>query len=323
MDNQALTDENTLWLSDIEVIVVGYRSRCLIEGMLRRWPPQLSVALIDNSNNEDGTAELATAFTNLRYVVGGGQGYARAANVGAFSSAKRYVLFVNPDSTPTVEDLLSLVRGLAADSSAVSHAPVTTTNNEVELGVGGWEPNVARTVVHALGLHKIWRSAGLYAKPKLGQPLQVDWTTGDCMVVEKGQFEALGGFDETFYLYMEDVSFGRRARLARLRTVLREDVTIAHAASSSGAPMLDMLRLRGAAFSHYVLRYNAPLRAHAMRWILAFGYVLRAVQRAALGHHEESKLFIACVQGIITSRAEVDGVEVAHSRYLEAERAFL
>ena len=52
-----------------------------------------------------------TGVPNVRYLSGGGQGFARAANLGAFTSEKPYVVFVNPDCRPSPEQLLALVRG--------------------------------------------------------------------------------------------------------------------------------------------------------------------------------------------------------------------
>lgn len=75
------------------------------------WPQNLSVVVVDNSANTDGLAELVDRFANLRYLSGGGQGFARAANLGAFSSEKPFVVFVNPDCRPTPDQILALARG--------------------------------------------------------------------------------------------------------------------------------------------------------------------------------------------------------------------
>ncbi|MDN5771489.1 MAG: glycosyltransferase, partial [Microlunatus sp.] len=236
-------------LDDLEVVLVSYRSRHHVETLLGSWPEKLPVVVVDNSANADGIATLAEGLPNLRYVSGGGQGFARAANLGAFSSQKPYVVFVNPDSRPTADHLLSLVRGLDTDRQAVSHAAtVTGADGQVEIGVGGWEPSVPRLAVNAAGLHKILPRAGLFAEPRLGELVELDWTTGACMAVRTEPFRELSGFDESFFVYAEDMAFGRQARSAGWHCRLREDVVVPHGAGSSGAPSAEMLRLRGASF---------------------------------------------------------------------------
>lgn len=304
-----------------EVVLVTYRSRSHVEALLASLPSSLPVVVVDNSHNADAIADLTNAHPNVRYVDGGGQGFARAANLGAFSSGEDYVVFVNPDSRPTVDDLASLVQGLDHDPGAAAHCASTSAGGDViEIGVGGWEPTVVRTAIHAVGLHKLWPRAGLFAKPRLGESQQVDWCSGACMAVRREQFTELGGFDETFYVYAEDISFGRAARRAGLRTVLREDVVIPHVSGSSGAPSLEMLRLRGASFAHYVLRYHSTAAGWAMRLLLAAGSIARAVVRRAKGDTEGARLFRAFASGLLTRTATVNGVEVARARYDEVSR---
>src|SRR5688572_11170648 len=200
-------------INDLEVVVVSYRSRQHVETLLTGWPDNLAVAVVDNSADVDGTAELAARFPNVRYLSGGGQGFARAANLGAFSSGKPYVVFVNPDCRPSPEQLVALVRGVAGDEGAISHAATPITpDGGIEIGVGGWEPSVGRALVHASGLHKFFPQAGLYAHPRVGEHVKVDWVTGTCLAVRRGPFRELGGFDEAFFVYSEDIALGHRAR---------------------------------------------------------------------------------------------------------------
>ena len=310
------TTQDTGSLDDLEVVLVSYRSRHHVEELLDLWGPQVAAVLVDNAHGADGLEELAAQRPNVRYVDGGGQGFARAANRGAMSSAKPYVAFVNPDSRPTLADLLALTAGLAQDPDAVSHAAtVTGHDGDVEIGVGGWEPTIARTAAFAFGLHKRWPQRGVYAKPQVGEALDVEWTTGACMVVRTADFRTLGGFDESFFVYNEDMSFGRRARLAGRRQVLRPDVLVRHGAGGSGAPSQEMLRMRGASFANYVERYHPGLAAKAMRGSMVAGYALRAAQQRAKGDADLSAQYRAVVRGLIGRTAHVAGVEVAKERF--------
>lgn len=306
--------------SQVEVVLVSYRSRAHVEELVQMWGP-LAVVIVDNASGADGLDEYAATQPTARYLDGGGQGFARAANLGAFSSSKRYVVFVNPDSRPSVASLRALVDGLASDPLSASHAAtVTSANDDVEIGVGGWEPDVLRTSAYAIGLHKRWPRIGVYAKPAVGEQLDVDWTTGACMAVRTDQFHRLGGFDESFFVYSEDMSFGRRVREVGLGQRLRPDVIVRHGAGSSGAPSLEMMRMKGASFSNYVKRYHPGPQAVAMQGILAGGYILRAAAEAAKGDRSLAEQYIAQTKGILTGRAMVAGEEVAARRLRETSR---
>ena len=305
-------------LADIEVVLVTYRSAEHVRALLDSWPDELAVTVVDNSGPDPALAELLESREHGRYLEGGGQGFARAANLGARSASRAYVVFVNPDSRPTVQHLLALVTGLAADQGAAAHGgTVVDPSAEVEIGAGGWEPSVRRTAVHAAGLHKWLPTSGLFARPEPGKEVDVDWVCGACLAVRTAQFVELGGFDETFFVYSEDVSFGRRARAAGLESVLRPDILVPHAAGSSGAPSTEMLRMRGASFAGYVRRYHSPARSVIMRVLFAGGLVLRAVRHGLRRNRAEARLQLAMTRGLLTQRAYVSGTEVATSRFRE------
>jgi N-acetylglucosaminyl-diphospho-decaprenol L-rhamnosyltransferase len=190
---------------------------------------------------------------------------------------------------------------------AASAATMAGVDGRVELGVGGWEPNAARALVHAAGLHKLFPRAGLYAKPAPGEPLEVDWTTGACMAVRRSTFLELGCFDEDFYVYNEDMAFGRSARTAGLREKLRTDVIVPHAAGGSGAPSLEMLRLRGAAMRRYLARHHGAVTVNGISSVLALGYAVRTVQCRVLRRDDRADQHWAYVKGVTTGRASVAG----------------
>lgn len=302
---------------DIEVVLVTYRSRDHIAELFAQWPAELSVVIVDNSANQDGVKALAASRPRTRYVDGGGQGFARGANLGAMTSAVPYVIFVNPDCRPTADHLAALVEGLRGDPTALSHAATMTgVNGATEMGVGGWEPTFSRVLVYALALHRLLPRAGLFACPPAGRSVQVDWTTGACMAVDMAKFRSVGGFDEMFYVYAEDMALGRRARLAGWRQVLRADVRVPHGAGKSGAPSQEMLKLRGASFANYMLAYHPPLRAHGVLAMISIGYLARGFV-AARRHPADVRPYAAFAAGAFTRRASVGGVEVADTRLHE------
>jgi len=310
----------SIGMEDVEVVLVSYRSRHHVEELLGGWPTDLAVAIVDNSGNVDGLEEFAGTMPNVRYLTGGGQGFARGANLGAFTSEKRFVVFVNPDCRPTVEQLLTLVQGLADDDNAITHAATPIgLDGLIAFGVGGWEFSVRRAAMHALGLHKVFRTAGLFAHPRPGEHLDVDWVTGTCMAVDRERFHTLHGFDEAFFVYCEDVALGHQARQRGWHSRLREDVTVVHGTGSSGAPSSEMRRLQGASFTTYEKRYDrSRISAAAVRSLYVLGAGWRIVVLAVGGRRERASATLATIRGVITQKAYVAGSEVALARAQEA-----
>lgn len=136
-------------MDGVELILVSYHSADQIAGLLAGLPADLDVAVVDNASNADGAEAVVDARDNSRYVdSGGGKGYAKAANLGAKTSIAEYLVFGNPDSRPTAAVIGALVDNLRLDPTCATVSAVTVDDQgHAELGVGGWEPTLRRTLV--------------------------------------------------------------------------------------------------------------------------------------------------------------------------------
>jgi N-acetylglucosaminyl-diphospho-decaprenol L-rhamnosyltransferase len=297
-----------------ELVVVSYHSRHQIEGLLAALPDDLPVALVDNAKGADRLPELAEQRQNCRYVdSGGGAGYARAANLGVRTSAFEFVVLVNPDCRPTLDALTTLVADVAGDELCASSSALNVgPDGRSEIGAAGWEPSLTRAVVHAVALHKLFPRSGLFARPAKGEQIDVDWVTGACMALRRQTFLDLGGLDERYYVYSEDVAYGRTVRERGLHQILRTDVAIHHDSGGSGAPSLEMMRLRGASLARYLRNTHPPVMARGMAAVVGGGYVVRAGVQKLTGRHQRARENWAYVKGAFTGRAWVGGQEVTN-----------
>lgn len=286
-------------LSDIEVVLVTYHSRSLVEELLRDLPRDLPVVVVDNARGADSMQEVVASRVHARYLDGGNVGFARAANLGARTSTRPYLIFVNPDTSPTIEQLRALVDDLAADDSLAAVAATTVrADGRVEIGVGGWEPTLRRTFVYATALHTRFPDAGVYARPEPGEKIELEWLTGACLAVPRETFLRLGGFDERYFIYNEDMAYGRRLRDAGLRQRLRTDLLVPHAGAGSGGAKATMLQMRGASMFDYLRHHNTASAAQAMRVVLAAGALGRWAVCRAQGRREAAQGFAAYNRGL-------------------------
>lgn len=295
----------------VEVVVVAYRSRAQVEQLIAGLPPGAPLVVVDNADGADGLRELLSSRPGSRYLTGGGVGFARAANLGARSSTADVLVFVNPDTRPTAGDLAALVEDVVVDPTCAASAGTgVDAAGRGRIGGAGWEPTPLRALVHGLGLHKAFPRAGVYATPVVGRALDVDWVSGAVMAVRRQTFLDLGCFDESFYVYCEDIALGRAARQRGLHEKLRTDVPIVGASGGSGAPSSEMMRLRGAALVQYVRGRRSPPSALAVRAAVTVGYALRTVQRLVLRDRALAAQHWAYTLGALTGTASVAGRRV-------------
>lgn len=284
-----------------EVVTVSFHSRGQLEQMIAGLPTDMPVVIVDNAKGADRVWELIADRPNGRYVdSGGGKGFAKAANMGIRSSVYEYVILGNPDSRPDAKIIDSLVDDLRADQELVcSAATMQGHDGRPELGNGGWEPTPRRVLLHVLGAHKLIPTSALFARPTPGREMAPEWLTGACMALRRRTFLDLGAFDETFYVYNEDMAFGRAIREAGLRQKLRTDLLVPHGAGGSGAAKTWMLQMRGASMIRYLRKHNAPLKVNAMRAMLVAGYAGRTVLSRASGKEATAQEHAAYIKGLL------------------------
>ncbi len=284
---------------DVEVVVVAYRSRPLVERLLGRLAPDVPVVVVDNVAGADGLPEVVAARPGARYLPGPGLGFAVAANLGARTSLADHLVFVNPDTDPDAAQLAALVDDLRVDPALAGVAATTVLpDGTVELGVGGWEPTPLRCLVHALGVHRLLPAAGLYARPRPGVPMRPDWLSGACLAVPRATFLSLGGFDERYVVYNEDMAYGRRARETGHRLRLRTDVLVPHAGAGSGEGREVMFRRRGASMAAYLGHHNPARDVAVMRALLTLATLLRAGRALLLGRWGQARAHRAYLAGL-------------------------
>lgn len=292
---------------DFELVLVSYHSRQHLERLLAGLPADLPLVIVDNALGADRVNELMTGHPCWRYLdSGGGKGYAKAANLGVQTSTYEFIIFGNPDSRPTVDVFQALVDQLRNDPQVGScSAAAMDGDGRPELGVGGWEPSVPRVLVHAFGLHKLLPAAGIWGPPPLGEVVERDWLSGTCMAVRRDTFLSLGGWDERYFVYNEDMAFGRKLREAGLRQLIRGDLHVPHSGGGSGAGSVYMSRLRGAAMASYLREYHNAAVAAVMRGLLVVGYLIRVLQRMLIGRRTQAADFLAYVRGLLFGRGHL------------------
>jgi N-acetylglucosaminyl-diphospho-decaprenol L-rhamnosyltransferase len=286
-------------LYDFELVTVSYHSRRHLEELLDSLPGDVPVVIVDNARDADGASELVANRPNRRYQdTGGGKGYAKAGNLGVRTSTYEFIIFVNPDSRPTVEVFRALVATLRDDPTIGVCSAVAIHDGRPELGVGGWEPSLRRVFIHSFGLHKLLPSAGIWAPPRLGEVVERDWLSGTCMAIRRDTFLRFGGWDERYFVYSEDMAFGRKLREAGLRQVIRGDLQVPHLSGGSGAASSTMSRLRGASMVAYLRQYHTAGAVALMRGLLLTGYLLRVLERALTWRWRQAGDFLAYIRGL-------------------------
>lgn len=203
------------------VVVVNYRQPDHVRRLLRQLDRSATmrdgsaeIIVVDNDHDPKQLHDWATRRPGVRWLGAGvNRGFARAVNAGVRKAAGEWLLLLNPDvSVPDdfLDDVLTTAaaRRAADPSVGIIGFGLRHADGSLQSSVGPF-PTLANVL---LGLFRPRSSRR--CRPVMRQPAVVPWVTGCCLLVRRECWDALGGCDEDFFLYYEDVDLCRRARRA-------------------------------------------------------------------------------------------------------------
>jgi GT2 family glycosyltransferase len=139
-------------------------------------------------------------------------GFARAVNEGCRLSRGRWFLLLNPDMTVSdsfLDNVLAVVDRLCADDPKTGIVGFQLRHSDGSRQYSaGPEPTLGGTLA-GLTMPRCRRK---YHRLSMNRRRQVPWVTGCCLLLRRDCLQDLGGLDEDFFLYYEDVDLCRRAR---------------------------------------------------------------------------------------------------------------
>jgi GT2 family glycosyltransferase len=174
-----------------------------------------------------GADDVVVAFNDRN------RGYACAVNQAFELAGGRDLLLINPDIELTDAVIVrELVRVLRSDDDVGIVGPQLITAGGIVQESARRFPSILAMGGHASFLRFLpaaRRASRRYlAIPPGRDPVDVDWTTGAAMLIRHSAYVAAGGFDERFFLYLEDCDFCLRCARAGWRTVYVPSVRLPH-----------------------------------------------------------------------------------------------
>src|SRR5262245_8178473 len=291
----------------LSIVIVTYNSAAVLPGLLDSLPAGLEgvehceTIVVDN-NSDDDSVDVALAHPTRPRVIrmGRNAGYAAGINAGAATvDSETDLLILNPDIR-----LLPGAVGLLLARLRDCSVGVAVPRILAEDGTTRWslrrEPSVSTawtvailggTLAARIGNGEMIGDPAMYDREAL-----VEWATGAILVVAARARAIVGDWDESFFLYMEEVDYLRRVRESGFSVVYVPQAQAVHIEGEySQNPRLSALlaanRIR------YHRRHHGPLSTALYRLSIIVGEGLRAF-RGAPGHR-------AALRAALTSRSAI------------------
>lgn len=227
----------------LSIVIVNFNGRGHLESCLASLaahPPSTSteIVVVDNAST-DGSAAIAAQWPDVRLVqLPENRGFSAGNNAGIRASSGELVLLLNNDTVVPAGALDRLVARLdAAPAAGIAGPRLVDGEGRAELSFGPMISPLGELRQKILtGLHaRDVRPVSWWVERRTRQERYVDWVSGACLLVRRSVAEAVGGLDERFFLYTEDVDFCASARAQGWKVLFTPSAEIVHLRGRSRA----------------------------------------------------------------------------------------
>ena len=268
---------------DLSVVVVNYNAgdylgRCLGSIASSAGDVTLETLVVDNASRDGSADRVAAEHPGVRVIRNDvNRGFAAAANQGIAATDAPFVLLLNPDAEVSAGTLGALVKVARERASAGAIGPLVRNPDGSLQPSARKVPGLGEALGHAfLGPFfpgNRWTRAYTMAGWDRASERDVEWISGSAMLLRREAIERTGGFDEGYFMYVEDVDLCARLRASGWRVLFSPEVEVVH---RIGVSARGQERRMAHEHSRSIYRYFATHRAGGA------GVLLKPFVRAAL-----------------------------------------
>lgn len=267
---------------DISILIVCYRSIDLIGPTLSglfEFTDGCTYEVLLTDCSDDGTeAWVAEHYPQVKILPAGGNlGFAAGNNFLSQHASGEYLLLLNPDVIVDDNAIGSLFQCAKHHSDAGAWGGQTRLpDGTVDPGSQQSTPTLKRLALAAMGQEK--RTVGGLSKDATG-PESVEGLSGAFLMVRRQTWEALGGFDESFFMYAEELDLCYRIRQSGQQLLMTPDSRITHLVGGGSALNPRRATSIAKAKMHFLRKHRGKFYA----MLAAILYWFAAANRVALG----------------------------------------
>lgn len=286
---------------DISINIVSWNVRDLLRNCLRSISLQTTglvqeteIIVVDNASS-DGTAEMLHGeFPDVRVIANSENvGFTRGNNQ-AFAVARgRYFFLLNPDTELRPNALANLIAYTDA------HPRIGILGPQLYYGDGSLQssrrrfPTLATAFLESTKLQQWFPHSSVLTRYYMldtrdDETQEVDWVNGSAMFVRRELYEQIGGFDEGFFMYSEELDWCYRAKQAGWQIVYLPTAQVTHweAKSSDQAAALRDIYFHSSKV-RFFRKYRGAFVAEILRAFLLLTFVYQMIEEGSkwlLGH---------------------------------------
>ncbi|MEO1038417.1 MAG: glycosyltransferase family 2 protein [Pseudomonadota bacterium] len=226
------------------------------------------LVLVNHDNPPETNARLRTlAEQNPKITLvetGANLGFSKGCNIGAKAASGSHLLFLNPDAViPSGAAARLAETGRTLTEPWIAGARILDADGQEQRGgrrgpLTLWSAFLSMTGLSRLsGLSAVFRDMHRENEPCPDAMISVATVSGAAMMMSRTGFDRLGGFDEDYFLHVEDIDLCRRARDAGGEVVFEPRAQLVHYGATSRAGVFAVERHKAVGLARYFWKFSS------------------------------------------------------------------
>jgi GT2 family glycosyltransferase len=232
----------------ISFVIVSYKSLKFLEdcvnSIIQHTSGEYEIVIVDNNSGEnlDKIQNLSTEKITIIYS-DKNAGFGSGVNLGATKTTGDWLYVINPDTR--IQGDIHILSTIDKNTKVIGLALVNQ-ENQIQAYQYGDFPTPKSIIQNTA--KKSWHNP-------TQDSISVNWVSGGSLCIETSVFRELGGFDERFFMYYEDIDLCRRVRQAGYNIEWTQQITIWHYEGGSESNIINTKK-----------RYYKSQRQYLAKW---------------------------------------------------------
>jgi GT2 family glycosyltransferase len=223
----------------LSIIIVNYRAWAHIakalDALQAGFPDDWEVIIVDNESEPEAFAEFGSRYPWVRLIANpANSGFGFGCVIGVREAAGEQLLFMNPDVVATTGEIRALMAEKAEypDVALISPRQVGTDGKPQK--VFDEFPDLVNQSKTLKALRRlVWPSRKPDPRAEHRELVYCDWVTGAFLLIDRADYDRIGGWSADYWMYVEDADLCKRATDLGLKVAYAPGVEVIHAHGGS------------------------------------------------------------------------------------------
>ncbi len=229
----------------LSIVTVNYRSWGHLEAALTAladgFPDDWEVIVVDNESIPRDFEAFAARFPWVTFVANpNNSGFGHGCNLGVAKASGEQLLFMNPDVIAKPDDIQKLIDIKAKHSAGIIAPKQVTAAGKAQKVFDDFPSLSNQSKILKAALRLVWPSRFLDPRADYTELTWCDWVTGSVLLIDRADFDAIGGWSEDYWMYVEDADLCRKAHDCGMSIAYAPEVEVIHAHGGSSRLNVDV-----------------------------------------------------------------------------------